>query len=86
MDGENISFGFQNYSHMLAIELSPWFTILTPWFTLVGWVFLILRLIQGAKTSWSTVHILVFVVIPFSIIHQEMFSIICPRDRDGRVA
>jgi membrane protein YqaA with SNARE-associated domain len=53
MDGESISFGFQNYSHMLAIEmspwftllspwftiLSPWFTILSPWFTLVGWVF-----------------------------------------------
>jgi hypothetical protein len=39
MDGESISFGFQNYSHMLAIKLSPWFTLLSPWFTLVGWVF-----------------------------------------------
>jgi hypothetical protein len=45
MDGESISFEFQNYSHMLAIELSPWFTLLSPWFTLVDWVFLILRLI-----------------------------------------
>jgi hypothetical protein len=55
MDGESISFGFQNYSHILVIELSPWFTllspwftILSPWFTLVGWVFLILRLILGS--------------------------------------
>jgi hypothetical protein len=45
MDGESISFGFQCYAHMLAIELSPWFTILSPWFTLVDWVFLILQLI-----------------------------------------
>ena len=55
MDGESISFRFQNYSHMLAIELSPrfivlspWFVIISPWFTLVGWVFLILRLILGS--------------------------------------
>jgi uncharacterized membrane protein len=48
MDGESISFGFQSYAHMLAIVLSPWFTllhswftILSPWFTLVGWVFMI---------------------------------------------
>jgi hypothetical protein len=55
MDGESISFGFQNYSHLLVIEQSPWFTvlspcftILSPWFTLVGWVFFILRLILGS--------------------------------------
>jgi hypothetical protein len=55
MDSESISFGLQTYSHMLAIELSPWFTllspwftILSPWFTLVCWVFLILRLILGS--------------------------------------
>jgi hypothetical protein len=42
MEGESILFGFKNYSHMLAIELSPWFTLLSPWFTLLGWVFLIL--------------------------------------------
>jgi hypothetical protein len=55
MDSDSISFEFQNYSHMLTIELSPWFillspwfTILSPWFTLVGWVFLILRLILGS--------------------------------------
>ena len=49
MDGESISFGFQSYAHMLAIELilwftllSTWFTILSPWFILVGWVFFIL--------------------------------------------
>jgi hypothetical protein len=54
-DVESISFGFQSYAHMLAIELSPWFTvlspwftILSPWFTLIGWVFLILRLILGS--------------------------------------
>jgi hypothetical protein len=59
MDSESIWFGFQNYSHMLAIEVSPWFTLLNPWFiilsawfTLVGWVFLILRLILG---SWDIV-------------------------------
>jgi hypothetical protein len=47
MDDESISFRFTNYSHVLAIELIPWFTILSPWFaiiipwfTLVGWVFL----------------------------------------------
>jgi hypothetical protein len=34
---------------MLAIELSPWFTLLSAWFTLVGWVFLILRLILGRR-------------------------------------
>jgi hypothetical protein len=46
MDGESISFGFRNYAHMLAIELSAWFTLLcrwltllSLWFTLVGWVF-----------------------------------------------
>jgi hypothetical protein len=48
MDGESISFGFQSYAHMFAIELSPWFTLLSPWFTLVGWVFLILQLILGS--------------------------------------
>jgi hypothetical protein len=30
MDGESISFGFQCYAHMLAIELSPWFIVLSP--------------------------------------------------------
>jgi hypothetical protein len=30
MDGENVSFGFRCYDHMLAIELSPWFTLLSP--------------------------------------------------------
>jgi hypothetical protein len=55
MDGESISFEFQSYFHMLASELSPWFTLLSPWFTilslwftLVSWVFLILRLILGS--------------------------------------
>jgi hypothetical protein len=55
MNGESISFRFQNYFHMLAIELSPWFTLLSLWFTiisplftLVGWVFLILPLILGS--------------------------------------
>jgi hypothetical protein len=52
MDGGIIWFGFQNYPHMFAIQLSPWFTILSAWFTLVGWVFLILRLILG---SWDVV-------------------------------
>jgi hypothetical protein len=36
MDNESISFRFQSYAHMLAIELSPWFTLLSPWFTIVG--------------------------------------------------
>jgi hypothetical protein len=36
IDGESISFGFQNYCHMLAIELSPWFTLLSPWFTIIS--------------------------------------------------
>jgi hypothetical protein len=49
MDDESIWFGFQNCSHMLVIEPSPWFTLLSAWFTLVGWVFLIPRLILG---SW----------------------------------
>jgi hypothetical protein len=55
MDGESISFRFQNYSHILAIELSPWFTIpipwftiISPWFTLVGWVSFNLQLILGS--------------------------------------
>jgi hypothetical protein len=57
MDGESIWFGFQNYSHMLVIELGLGFTLVTPWFiilsacfTHVGWVFLILQLIPG---SWD---------------------------------
>jgi hypothetical protein len=41
MDSESISFGFQSYAHMLAIELSSWFTLLSPWFNVVGWVFLL---------------------------------------------
>jgi hypothetical protein len=48
MDDESILFGFQNCSHMLVIEPSPWFTLLSAWFTLVGWVFLIPRLILGS--------------------------------------
>jgi hypothetical protein len=48
MDGESISFGFQCYAHMFAIELSSWFTLLSPWLTLVGSVFLILQLILGS--------------------------------------
>jgi hypothetical protein len=78
MDGESIWFGFQNYSHMLAIELSPWLTLLSAWFTLVGWVFFILQLILGCWDVMVDIHILVFAVIPFLIIY--------PRDRDCSVA
>jgi hypothetical protein len=78
MDSESIWFGFQIYSHMLAIELSPWFTQLSAWFILVGWVFLILRLILGSRDVVTTVHILVFAVV--------LFLIIRPRDRDCSVA
>jgi uncharacterized membrane protein len=48
MDNESVSFGFRSYAHMLAIGLSPWFTLLSPWFTLVVWVFLNLRLTLGS--------------------------------------
>jgi hypothetical protein len=48
MDDESILFGFQSYAHMLAIELRPWFTLLSTWFTLVGWVFFILLLTLGS--------------------------------------
>jgi hypothetical protein len=41
INSESISFGFQSYAKMLAIELSPWFT-------LIGWAFLILRLALGS--------------------------------------
>jgi hypothetical protein len=48
MYNKSISFGFWSYAHMLAIELSPWFTLLSPCFTLVGWMFLILWLTLGS--------------------------------------